>query len=145
MTLSPTFVATYTPVFRRIAHKSVRNQALREDCVQQAFLALLTEVSDDAFAASTNPDAFVRMVARNTMLSYLKSYRTGDWYTGRTWGKEVKQFYRARFVHIDALVDRGDVQIDSTGHLRPGETADRDAYFYTRTLADGTVAVVLPV
>lgn len=114
MILSPVFVDYYTPVFKAIAAKATQDQSLREDLVQTVFLELL---SVDEEKIHTNKDAFVRMVARNTMWNELKTHGRGNWYTGRTVdGKPQK----SRYVAIEELLQHERMQISEDGQVLPG-------------------------
>jgi hypothetical protein len=139
MTLTDAFVAHYRPIFTRIAGKATKDAALIEDAVQEAFVALLTEVPDGKINAARNPDAFVRQVAHFAILSYLQSPRKGNWYTGRRMARKGGVFHqKARYVGIDGLLRGQLVQITAKGELVPGSRANNPQgdFEYTERVAD---------
>lgn len=113
-----------------IAYKATPDEALREDAAQQARMALCT-LSAERRACATKP--YLAALIRNQVSSYLKSYQTGDWYTGRrirkglrggARGTRVRVSEAGRYVRIDPLLDMGYLQISLGGQLLPGERAE---------------------
>lgn len=101
----------YENIIQAISHKYTNDPDIREDCQQNARIALS---SLDIERIRRNKDAYCRKVIRNTVLSTLSSYTTGEWYTGRTVAGE-KQY--PRYQRIDHLLESGAVQIDTHGNI----------------------------
>jgi hypothetical protein len=135
------YIERYESVIKRIAGKYTTDSGLREDCAQEARLALLhvwPERIDgyERFAAgnysesewNANLDRYCRNVIRNSILSCLQSIRSGPWYAGRTrrttdaeTGKNTKVWSPPRYANLDDLLAGGSIQIDEHGdvmHLR---------------------------
>ncbi|HEX7119406.1 MAG TPA: hypothetical protein VF212_11490 [Longimicrobiales bacterium] len=108
------FIEKYEPVIRKIAAKYTWDIGLQEDCQQEARMALLTVFPE---RVTTNLDAYCRNVIRNSVLSYLTSYRTGDIYSGRTvWRGGEKVHDPPRYASLDQLVAFG-MQVDEDGNI----------------------------
>jgi DNA-directed RNA polymerase specialized sigma24 family protein len=136
--LAKTALAEYEPVVRKIANKYAPDADLAADAMQEARIALATL---DISNVRSNLDSFVRMVIRNSVLSTLNSYNTGDWYSGRT--RQGEQ-HPARYIRIDALMDMEGVQISEDGQLLPGvDRFDQDADGFNYTFADGGAVQLL--
>jgi hypothetical protein len=129
-----------------IAMKFATDDGLRDDCAQEARMALLTvwpenvagyeayacgEMDEEAW--NKNLDRYCRNVVRNSVLSYLDSIKTGNWYHGRTRrnpkAKGGKRRMPARYLSLHELVSQGACQIDEKGdihwlNLAPGEPFD---------------------
>ena len=129
MTLLAEQIEHYQPIFLAIASKLSSDPSLREDLVQSAFLELLRI---DEKQIRSNPDAFIRMVAKFTMLSELRTH------TRRAWGQR-----KGRFVDISTLLEKGLVQISEEGELLPGASSHEEAGYYVLPLREGGMSVLL--
>jgi hypothetical protein len=137
-------VASYETVIRKIAAKAcARDEALREDVCQEARIALATirpnairgydPAINGPLSVKNVPavvDRFCRNVARNSILSYLNSYATGSWYSGRKRTNKNKRtgivttrHLPARFRSLQDLVDAS-FDIDERGNVVTGKDDD---------------------
>lgn len=121
----------------KIAAKYTTDEALREDCAQEARIALYTlhpskirlyekflsgEIDEKTWKKQL--DKYCRNVIRNSVLSYLDSLKTGSWYMGRTrrvknrrTGLRVKSHVGPRYSSLDELVEESGLQIDEHGNI----------------------------
>lgn len=112
------YVASLEPVIRKIAQKLTSDEDMQEDCKQEARVALCTIRPENIVG---NRDAYVRNVIRNSMLKYLASYNTGDWYSGRTVyresedGSTIRRYVPPRFASFDLLADEFGMEVDEHG------------------------------
>lgn len=131
------YIERFEKVIRSITVKYTQEEGLREDCAQDARIALLHvwpvhvrgyekyvdgEYTDEEWQA--NLDRYCRNVIRNTVLSSLDSLNSGDWYSGRTrrnldrnTGKVRREHKPARYESLDVLQDSGTYQIDEFGEV----------------------------
>lgn len=132
------YIAGYESVIAAIAAKYCSDDRdLQEDCRQEARLALLTvfpervngyaayiagELSEDAWFK--NLSRYCRNAIRNSILSYLTSWKTGNWNVGRSrtiidkvTGERTKVYQPARFSSLDALTEDSGMQIDEQGQI----------------------------
>lgn len=132
------YVVSLTPVIGAIATKLCgRNTELHADCVQQALMELLSvdptrisgykeymagQLSDKRWESQVS--AYTRMAARNIMVSYLRSYRTGPLYTSRykyVRDAQAKQTTKRRelprYVRLEILEDEYGMQVDTEGNI----------------------------
>lgn len=125
----------YEPVIRAIVQKYTQDTELRKDCAQEARIALWgirpTQVSG-------NLDAYCRNAIRNSVLTYLQSYRTGDWYTGRSDPRANGRRRRpnlSRYVRLDELTSV--LQIDRKHRiwLRPGRRGTGFGEYFLSSVA----------
>ena len=136
---------TYDNVLRRIAQKiSTLDEALQDDCMSEARMAIYgirpsevrgyDEARDGPVSVDNIPpavDRFIRNAARNSMLSYMQSWQTGNFYVGRSYtvyakdGSKRKVHKPARYASIvDLQLDGFD--IDQNG--RVVGTVDDESY-----------------
>jgi hypothetical protein len=121
----------------KIAAKFTTDEALREDCAQEARIGLYTlhpskirlyekflsgEIDEKTWKKQL--DKYCRNVIRNSVLSYLDSLKTGSWYMGRTrrvknrrTGQRVKSHVGPRYSSLDELVEDSGLQIDEHGNI----------------------------
>lgn len=139
------YVQKYETVIHQIALKYCAvDEALREDVMNEARIGLATVHPEtvagfEAYVTGRMPEEewqsclekFCKQVVRNSILSYLDSYRTGNWYIGRTrhvrdrqTGKSRKVYLPTRFSSLDELVDDYGMQIDSEGGISWPEPSD---------------------
>lgn len=132
------YITSLEPLIQAISVKYCSSdEALREDCQQEARMALLTVFPqrirgyEDFVAGRIEPavweaavERYCRNVIRNSILSYLDAYPTGNWYIGRTrtvkdrrTGKTRKVHQPARFSSLDELIDSYGMQIDEHGNV----------------------------
>lgn len=124
-------------VIIKIAAKFTTDDALREDCAQEARIGLYTlhpskirlyqkyvsgEIDEKTWLKQL--DKYCRNVIRNSVLSYLDSLKTGSWYMGRTrrvknrrTGLRVKSHVGPRYSSLDELVEDSGLQIDEHGNI----------------------------
>jgi DNA-directed RNA polymerase specialized sigma subunit len=133
-----TTMRRYEPVIRSIAAKyCVADEDLQQDLMQDARMALLVvrpedirgydewqqgEIDDRKWQKRV--DSYCGNVIRNSILSTLDSYATGNWYIGRTrhirdrvTGKAKKVHMPPRYSSLDELVDEFGFQIDEEGKI----------------------------
>jgi hypothetical protein len=128
----------YESVIQSIAAKYCStDEDLRQCLMQEARIALLT-VRPEAIKGFSDwadghiddkqwqkkVDSYCGNVIRNSILSYLDSYATGNWYIGRTrhirdrsTGKSRKVHMPPRYSSLDELVDHYGAQIDEDGQI----------------------------
>lgn len=131
------FIESFDPVIAAIASKFTTDLGLREDCAQEARIALLGVFPENVkgyeefvngslseTAWGQNLSRYVRNVIRNSILSYLDSPKTGNWRIGRTkrvlnrkTGKRVKKHEPPRYSSLDELTDDYGFQIDDEGNV----------------------------
>jgi hypothetical protein len=121
----------------KIAAKYTTDEALREDCAQEARIGLYTlhpskirlyekfisgEIDEKTWKKQL--DKYCRNVIRNSVLSYLDSLKTGSWYMGRTrrvknrrTGQRVKSHVGPRYSSLDELVEDSGLQVDEHGNI----------------------------
>lgn len=134
------------PTIDAIAMKACSaDEALREDCVQEALFELSKHYPEDCISyrdylfglidatkCAIQLQRFCRQVARNTIYSVLDAYPTGNWYIGRTrsvkdkrTGESRKVHMPARFSSLDELTDEFGMQVDEFGAVSwPDPTSD---------------------
>lgn len=136
------YVATFEPVIRTVAQKyCVSDEALQEDCAQEARIALATvrpeRVSGYMKEGQTEEareaalQRYLRNVIRNAVLSYLDSYSKGNWYIGRSrsvrdarTGLSHRIYFPPRFSSLDTLVDEHGMQVDESGEISWGAASE---------------------
>lgn len=130
------YIQRFEPAIMRITSKYCPVESLREDCHQEARIALLSVFPENINGCEEynrgeiTPEAwdikigkYCRNAIRYSILSYLDSYNTGDWYVGRTrrvlneHGERVKVHTAPRFSSLDELVDDHGMQIDEDGNM----------------------------
>jgi hypothetical protein len=134
----------------KIVSKYTLDEALREDCAQEARIELLmtfprqVNIYEDYMSGlieepvwQAQLDRYCRNVIRNTVLSYLASLKTGNWYIGRTkrvvdkdTGKRVKIHIPARYDSLDTLSQESGLQVDEEGMISWDHTAVFDNFVY---------------
>jgi hypothetical protein len=130
------YTSHFEPIIQAIATKYTGSESLREDCAQNARIALLTvwpskirgyelyvrgEIPEEEWNRIL--DAYCRNVIRNVVISTLASIRSGNPYVGRTrtvtdpeTGKKRRVRTPERFVSLEDLQESGGFQIDQDGH-----------------------------
>lgn len=131
------YCLTLEKAITKIAAKFTTDEALREDCAQEARIGLYTlhpskirlyekflagEIDEKTWKKQL--DKYCRNVIRNSVLSYLDSLKTGSWYMGRTrrvknrrTGLRVKSHVGPRYSSLDELVEDSGLQIDEHGNI----------------------------
>jgi hypothetical protein len=138
-------VLRYEPVIQSIAAKFCESdEDLRQDLIQDAMINLLTvrpetvkgydewvEGKLDDKKWQKRLDSYCGNVIRNSILSYLDSYVTGNWYIGRTrhirdrkTGKTRKIHLPPRYSSLNTLMDEFGAQIDEEGQITWRENSD---------------------
>lgn len=127
----------FEQLIQAISAKYTCDEHLREDCQQEARIALLTIFPSQvrAYAAYSNGDipkkqwenhldSYCRNVIRNSILSYLDSLKTGCWYIGRTrrviskvTGEREKVHLLPRYSSFNQLQEEHGLDIDTEGEL----------------------------
>lgn len=128
-----TFVRRFEPVIRAIASKATTDEDLRSDVQQEARVALAT-IRPERITKANKPgvrpeqralaiDTYCRNVIRNSIYSYLQSYKTGPWDCGRTTsrmnpktGEKTRIHRPSRYASLDQLESFG-AQVDEDGNL----------------------------
>lgn len=130
-------VLSYDSKIKAIASKATTDHGLWEDCVQEAYIDLLTVIPsrvrqywdyrNGSVRAKTWVgvlDRYCRNVIRNSVRSHLSSYRTGSWRTGRTVkvydkakGMNVKRRQLSRMTSLDELSEDYGLQVDEHFNL----------------------------
>lgn len=136
------YIATLEPLVAKIAMKyASMDDSLREDCIQEARIALATvhperiewyktgDLADTGVQAML--ERYLRNVIRNAVLSYLDSYSKGNWYVGRTrtvrdqrTGDLKKVYTPPRFASLDALTDEFGMQVGEDYEITWADLAD---------------------
>ena len=135
------FVCDLRPLVEGIASKYTTDEALQEDAVQNAMIALLTEYPEnirgfaDYSMGIITPDRWLEIlrsyctnVARNQILSTLSSHKEGNLYVGRTQtithkdedGEVLlreKIHVPARYASLDQLTEEAGMQVSDTGDI----------------------------
>jgi hypothetical protein len=130
------YVLSLRPVISAIAAKCVSDPYLREDCEQEAAIALLKVKPDSVSLYSdykagkvtekqwqSKLSAYCRQVAHFTILSTLNSMTTGSLYTGRVKkkvnekGEKVKYSAPARYSSLEELTENAGLQVDEHGNI----------------------------
>lgn len=120
---------------KSIAYKSTMDDDLREDCENEARIALyqiqLSNIRDyPKYQAGEITEAqwkarlfsYCKNAIRNAIFSYLESPKTGSWNIGRTTrvrlkdGRRVKVHNPARYVSLDELAGSG-LQVNEHGEV----------------------------
>jgi hypothetical protein len=122
---------------KKIANKYTTDEGLREDCEQEAREAVyqihpeqLREFVKyqagemDEVSWKKRLKSYCANAARNAILSYLESPKTGNWYIGRTrrvrdreTGERRKIHVGPRYSSLDELVSEAGLQIDEAGKV----------------------------
>jgi hypothetical protein len=134
------FALSYEKIIQAIAAKyCASDESLREDCMQEARIALLTVFPEKINGFGTLPevewrrglDRYCRNVIRNSILSYLDSYPKGNMYIGRhrhvknkKSGLNERKYLPPRFSSLDELTDNHGMQIDENGAISWPEPSD---------------------
>lgn len=136
----PTWVEytyTFEQVIQQITNKYCSDVSMRPDCHQEARIALLTIYPHNVNGYSEyilgnigeeewgiRVDKYCRNVIRNTILSFLDSLKTGNWYVGRTrrtlnkyTGEKEKQYIPPRYSSLNELVDVHGMEVDEDGNI----------------------------
>lgn len=126
------YIERFEYTIEAITKKYTQDRPLREDCAQEARLALMSVFPDqvEGYALYTNGgysedewnrnlDRYCRNVVRNAILSYLTAWKSGPWYMGRSRKDEegATSHTLPRYIQLDTLVASGLVQIDETGTI----------------------------
>lgn len=130
------YVLSLSPVITAIAAKCVMDPYLREDCEQEAKIALLktyphqVSIYDDYIAGIVSEkawksklSAYCRQIAHFTILSTLNSMTTGNLYTGRMKkrtndrGEKVKYSAPAILSSLEELTEMSGLQVDEFGNI----------------------------
>ena len=134
------YISKFEAVISQIAAKYTLDDDLREDCAQEARIALLTiypekvdgfekyvlgEVNRESW--NNTLDAYCRVTIRNTIISLLTSTLHGNPYVGRTktvldkeTGERKKVHQPPRMTSLDDFEDCAGLQIDTEGGLAWG-------------------------
>lgn len=121
------YILTLEPDILKIANKYTTDEALRQDCEQEARMALLTvfpqqvraykeyvegAISEEKWLAHLN--GYCRRVIRNAVLSYLHPVTKGNWYIGRSkrtrdpnTGKWREIRFGPRYTSMDEMTEYG--------------------------------------
>lgn len=131
------YIMALDDTLQRIATKVCStDEGIREDCLQEARFELAKHYPEDCnayrdfqYGLIEEPkmlaqlSAYCRMIARNSMLSYLDPYPTGNWNIGRTrtvkdkkTGITRKIHIPARFSSLEELIDYG-MQVDEHSNI----------------------------
>lgn len=129
-------IARYEPVITAIVMKYTLDPDIQEDCKQEARIGLLTATwkKCKAYAlwkAGVLPkqtfeqqfDRYCRNIIRNSVLSYLQSYTTGDWYVGRTVRNartNTKRREEARFIPAELFFDVAGIDDEGQIYTKSG-------------------------
>lgn len=139
------YIQRFEPEIHKIALKyMVVDEGLREDTMQEARIALATlraekcdqfepyvrgEITVDQWNSAL--DRYCRNAIRNSILSYLDSYASGNWYIGRTrsvkdkrTGRSRKVYLPPRFSSYDELTDEYGMQVDTDGNISWPEVSE---------------------
>jgi len=131
---------TLDKVIRAIAAKYTTDAGLQEDCAQEARVVLLhifPENDIDAYTMWKDGDisekryknmvnSYCRTVVRNTVISKLMNYNSGNWYVSRTRvkmnsdsGKYEKVTYPSKFESLEQLMSEGGggMQVTDSGEI----------------------------
>lgn len=130
-------IQQFEPIIKAIATKYCSDEDMRQDCEQEARIALLTvlperirgyqryvdgEISEDEWAYRLA--RYCHNVIRNSILSYLDKYPTGNWYIGRTrrvvdpeTGELKRIHLPPRYSSLDELMEEYALEIDEEGNL----------------------------
>lgn len=148
-----TQVKRLEPLIRSMARKYAPDDALAEDCAQEARIALLSKqpsdirgyteyrggmISEDDWQGRL--DRYLGEVIRRRILRYLRSVNTGSWHVGRTRSRRdsdgnVRTLTNPpRYSSLDQLTTRYGLQIDEHGSShwsvknlwRPNDLFDED-------------------
>lgn len=131
------YIFTLDPVIEAIAAKYTDDYGLREDCAQEARMELLYIFPEKHISAyekfragklteaqwEKKRDSFCRMVIRNTIITFLNSYKSGPWQVGRKvrrvdrYGNATMKRKSARFASMDDLMEDYGMQIDTEGNI----------------------------
>lgn len=131
------YCASMEKPITKIVAKYTTDEALREDCAQEARIALYTlhpskiRIYEKYLAGEIDKktwekqlDKYCRNCIRNSVLSYLDSLKTGSWYMGRTrrvksrrTGLRIKSHVGPRYSSLDELVEDSGLQIDQNGNI----------------------------
>lgn len=130
------YVQRYEGVIQAIAAKKTDDIGLRDDCAQDARIALLqiypqdVSLYEDYIAGNvtekqwkTKLDAYCRQVIKYTVLSTLGSMSKGNWYVGRIKykkdekGDTIKIPTPARYSSLDQLMEESGLQVDEDYNL----------------------------
>ena len=151
------YVERFEPLILSISHKVTTDKALQQDCQQEARIALLQvypekvdghekfirkEITEGQW--HINLRVYCSSVIRNSMLDYLNSYKTGNWYIGRTrryknrTGEVVEQHVNPRFSSLDDLMENFGMQIDHLGEVTWEEVSTTGLLGETTNEATGT-------
>jgi hypothetical protein len=135
---------------KKIAHKSTMDEGLREDCENEARIAIYQtfpqqvkdywpykngQITDKQW--NTRLLNYCKNTIRNAILSYLDSPKTGSWDLGRTTrirtkdGRRIKVHTPARYSSLDLLNERGGLQVTETGEVT-WDTVSLDGLPYHR-------------
>lgn len=142
------YIQGFETVIAQIATKYCSDHDMRLDCAQEARIALLTVkpekvnsyprwkaglISDERWEKDLS--AYCRMAIKFSILSFLDSPKTGNWYVGRTrrvkdpvTGEKKKQHNPARYSSYDMLVDDFGMQVDEHGEISWPEVSSDGLY-----------------
>lgn len=129
------YIATLEPEVFKIANKFTMDSALREDCEQEARMALLTVFPErvrgweNYLSGETSEEDWLKHlkkyccnVIRNAVFSYLKPWNTGNWYIGRNeteideQGNKVRIHKDARYSSLEELSEEFGFDVDEDGN-----------------------------
>lgn len=135
-----TIALSYEKIIQAIAVKYCSaDESLRDDCMQEARIALLTVFPEKIHGHGLLPEAewkkaldrYCRNVIRNSILSYLDSYPKGNWYIGRNrhvknkkTGENQRVYLPPRFSSLDELTDNFGMQVDESGAISWPDPSD---------------------
>ena len=126
------YIQGFEPVIKGIARNRTQDVGLREDCAQEARMALLTirpekvaawesfqrgKISKEKWEKELSK--YCRQVIHYSILSYLTSYKTGNWYVSRR-NRNSDEMKMSRYTRLSTLLDFG-AQVDEEGNLLFGE------------------------
>lgn len=141
------YIESFNTVIKKLASKHCSDLDMRQDCFQEAKMALLYifpeklsfyklwctgEILDSVWQSRLR--AYCRQAAKYTILSFLDSSKKGNWYVGRTrrvkdvnTGKRRKVHRVARFSSLNQLLDFG-MQISEEGEIHWARISDDGLY-----------------
>jgi hypothetical protein len=127
----------------QVVYRMTTDEFLREDCMQEARMALLEVFPEkidghEKYLSGEYTEQewhnhlkrYCGNVIRNAAYDYLNSYKTGNWYVGRTKQgvdpntQEKKKVHKApRFSSLDELIDDFGMQLSDSGEVAWGDVS----------------------
>lgn len=131
------YTTGFEKVIAQISNKYCSDVDLRQDCAQEARIALLHvfpekvdhyeqwregRITEEQWRKRLS--TYCRQVVKYSILSFLDSPKKGNWYVGRTrrakdnvTGERRKVYQPARYSSLDQLVDDFGMQVSDTGEI----------------------------